>query len=145
MADAIHPTTGRLASRFHSSDLIREPAYQAYQILHIGFTVAPILAGLDKFAHVLVNWDQYLTPAVARLLPFSGHSFMLLVGVVEVVAGLIVAVRPRIGAYIVSAWLVAIIINLLLAGGFYDIALRDLGLALGALALARLSQNYDRA
>lgn len=94
---------------------------------------------------MLVNWDQYLTPAVARLLPFSGHSFMLLVGVVEVVAGLIVAVRPRIGAYIVSAWLVAIIINLLLAGGFYDIALRDLGLALGALALARLSQNYDRA
>ena len=145
MAAAIHPTTGRLASRFYSSDLIREPAYQAYQILHIGFTVAPILAGLDKFAHVLVNWDQYLTPAVARLLPFSGHSFMLLVGVVEVVAGLIVAVRPRIGAYIVSAWLVAILINLLLAGGFYDIALRDLGLALGALALARLSQNYDRA
>lgn len=144
MADAVQPrAAGHLASRFYSPDLIRQPAYQAYLLLHIAFTVAPILAGLDKFAHVLVNWDQYLAPVIARILPGGGHNFMLLVGVVEIVAGLIVAVKPRVGGYIVAAWLVGIIINLLLAGGYFDIALRDLGLALGALALSRLSQDYD--
>lgn len=112
---------------------------QAYQILHIGFTVAPILAGLDKFFHLLVNWDQYLAPVVARMLPFDGHTFMLIVGVIEVVAGLLVLVRPRIGGYVVMAWLWGIIINLLLIPGYYDVALRDFGLSLGALALARLA------
>jgi len=113
---------------------------QAYQILHFGFTLAPILAGLDKFLHLLVNWDQYLAPVIARMLPFSGHTFMLIVGVIEIVAGLLVWLKPRIGAYVVMAWLWGIIIDLLLVPGYYDIALRDFGLSLGALALAKLSE-----
>jgi hypothetical protein len=119
------------------------PASQAYQILHAGFTVAPILLGLDKFVHLMVNWDQYLAPVVANLLPFSGHTFMLVVGVVEVVAGLLVWFMPRYGAYVVAAWLWAIIVNLLLAANYYDVALRDFGLSLGALALGRLSQQFS--
>jgi hypothetical protein len=117
------------------------PAAQAYQILHLGFTVAPILAGLDKFLGLLTNWDQYLAPAVAGALPFSGHTFMLIVGAIEIVAGVGVFLMPRVFAYVVAAWLVGIILNLLLAGSFLDVALRDLGLALGALALGRLSQD----
>ena len=85
------------------------PAYQAYQILYIGFIAAPALAGLDKFTHFLTNWDQYLAPAVERLLPVSGHTFMLLVGIVEMAAAVLVATRPRIGAYVVAAWLLGII------------------------------------
>jgi hypothetical protein len=115
--------------------------YRAYQILHVGFVVAPVLAGLDKFTNLLTNWRMYLSPAVVGILPVSGAVFMRTVGVVEVVAGLIVAFKPKIGGLIVSAWLVGIIINLLLAGGFYDIALRDLGLALGALSLSLLSRD----
>src|SRR2546421_8025897 len=90
------------------------PAYQAYQILHVGFVVAPLFAGLDKFFHLLVNWDMYLAPVVARLSPIGGHGLMLLVGVIEIVAGVLVAIKPRIGAYVVSAWLIGIIINLLI-------------------------------
>ena len=118
------------------------PAHQAYQLLYIGFIVAPLLAGLDKFTHVLTNWDKYLAPVVAGVLPVSGHTFMLLVGVVEMAAAALVALRPRIGAYVVAAWLLGIIINLLLIPGYLDIALRDFGLALGALALARLSEEF---
>jgi hypothetical protein len=113
-------------------------------MLHVGFAALPILAGLDKFSHFLVNWDQYLAPLARWLLPVSGHSFMLFVGVVEIAAGVLVAVRPRIGAYVVALWLWGIIINLLLVPGYYDIALRDFGLSLGALALARLSWELDR-
>jgi hypothetical protein len=120
-----------------------DPAYHAYQLLHFAFIVAPIVAGADKFVHLLVNWDQYLAPSIAALLPISGHAFMLIVGVVEIVAGLIVAFRPLIGGYIVAFWLWGIIINLLLVPGYFDIALRDFGLSLGALALARLSARYD--
>jgi hypothetical protein len=120
------------------------PAYQAYWILHVGFTVAPILAGLDKFFHLLVNWDQYLPGVVANASPIPAHTLMLLVGVIEVVAGIGVWFKPRIFAYIVAVWLVVIIINLLLIPGFFDIALRDFGLFLAALALARLSQQYAR-
>jgi hypothetical protein len=118
------------------------PAYQAYQILYIGFIAAPFLAGLDKFTHFLTNWNQYLAPVVERLLPISGHTFMLLVGIVEMAAAVLVAARPRIGAYVVAAWLLGIIINLLLIPGYFDVALRDFGLALGALALARLSEEF---
>src|SRR5256885_15761751 len=89
------------------------PAYQAYQILHWGYAALPILAGLDKFFHVLVNWDQYLAPIVPQVLHISGHTFMMIVGVIEIIAGIVVAVKPRIGAYIVAAWLAGIIINLL--------------------------------
>ena len=124
--------------------VVREPAYQAYQLLHWGFVAAPTLAGIDKFFHLLTNWDLYLAPAVEKVLPFSGHTFMLIVGVIELIAAAIVAVKPKIGAYVVAAWLGAIVINLLVMRGFYDIALRDFGLMLGALALGRLSSVYDR-
>ena len=119
------------------------PAYQAYQILHWGFVALPIIAGLDKFAAVLASWDKYLAPVVANHLPISAHAFMMIVGVVEIAAGLLVAVKPRIGAYVVAAWLVAIIGNLLLFGAYFDVALRDFGLCLGALALGRLSLDFD--
>ena len=118
------------------------PARQAYRILQFAFTLAPILAGLDKFFHFLVNWDIYLAPRIASLSPLPAHNLMQAVGVVEIIAGLIVALWPRAGAWIVFAWLWAIIINLLIFPGFYDIALRDFGLSLGALALARLSTDF---
>ena len=117
-------------------------SYQAYQILRFAFTVAPIVAGLDKFLHLLVNWDQYLPSFVNRMVGGHSHELMLVVGVIEIVAGIGVAVKPKIFAYVVMAWLVLIIANLLMIPGYYDVALRDLGLALGALALARLSQEY---
>ena len=118
---------------------------QAFQILRIGFTVAPILAGLDKFFHLLVNWDQYLPPIVNNLTGGYGHQLMLVVGVIEVVAGIGVFFKPRIFAYVVAAWMLVIILNLLAIPGYFDVALRDLGLMLGALALGRLSHNFDRA
>jgi hypothetical protein len=120
-----------------------EPARQAYHILHWGFVALPTIMGLDKFAHLLTNWDQYLARSVERMLPMSAHAFMLLVGAVEIVAGLLVAIRPRIGAYVVAAWLLGIIVNLLLTGHYFDIALRDFGLMLAAIALGRLSATYD--
>ena len=119
------------------------PTYAAYRILHIGFTALPVLAGLDKFFHLLVNWDMYLAPRLASLSPIGGHSLMLLVGGIEILAGLLVALKPRFGSYVVAAWLWGIIVNLLLIPGFYDVALRDFGLSLGALALGQLSRNYD--
>jgi hypothetical protein len=120
-----------------------DPAYQAYQILHWGFVAAPVLAGLDKFAHLLTDWDKYLAPAIARSSPLGAHGTMLVVGVIEILAGLLVAVRPRAGAYVVAAWLAVIIANLLAVGGYLDVALRDFGLCLGALALARLSSSVS--
>jgi hypothetical protein len=122
----------------------QDQAYQSYQLLHWGFVALPTLAGIDKFFHMLTNWDQYLAPAAEKMLPFSGHTFMLIAGIVELCAALLVAVRPRIGAYVVAAWLGAIVVNFLVARGFYDIALRDFGLMLAALALARLATLYDR-
>ena len=119
------------------------PAYQAYQILRFAFTVAPIVAGLDKFMHLLVNWDQYVPPMVNNMLGGHGHEFMYMVGVIEVVAGIGVFFKPKVFAYVVSAWLLLIIVNLLMIPGYFDVALRDLGLSLGALALGRLSQEYS--
>ena len=116
-------------------------SYWAYQILHIGFMVTPIVVGLDKFTDILTNWNMYPAPAVARVLPMPTHIFMRGIGAIEICAGIIVAVRPRLGGRIICAWLIAVIINLLLARGFYDIALRDLGLALGALSLSFLSRE----
>ncbi len=123
---------------------MRERAREAFLILYAGFIVAPILAGADKFFHFLVNWDQYLAPAIAGRLPVGAHTFMLAVGVIEVVAGLLVAVKPAIGGYVVAAWLGGIIVNLLMVPGYFDIALRDFGLLLGALALARLAPQFER-
>jgi hypothetical protein len=120
-----------------------QPGYQAYQILRAGFTVAPIVAGLDKFFNLLVNWEQYLPPFVKNITGGHGHELMLAVGVIEIVAGLGVAFKPRLFAYVVSAWLPLIVVNLLMIPGYFDVALRDFGLSLGALALARLSQEHD--
>jgi uncharacterized membrane protein YphA (DoxX/SURF4 family) len=117
------------------------PAYQAYRLLQVGFVAAPIIAGIDKFTDKLVNWDQYLAPQVASVVP--AHLFMMIAGIIEIIAGVGIAIKPRYFGYIVAAWLVGIIINLLMTGHYFDIALRDLGLCLGALALARLAQHYD--
>jgi len=121
----------------------QSPSYQAYQILQLAFVVAPVIAGVDKFFHFLVNWDQYLSPMVTRMLPVSGHTFMQGVGLIEIVAGLLVAFMPAVGGLVVGAWLCGIILNLLSIPGYYDVALRDLGLALGALALSRLATEFD--
>lgn len=131
-------TTAHLGSHAFAAERAN-PVWQAYQILHVAFTVAPILAGADKFLHLLCNWDQYLAPWIARMSPIGGHELMLAAGAVEIVAGILVAVKPRIGAPIVGVWLCLIIVNLLTMGTFFDVALRDLGLALGAFALWRLS------
>lgn len=120
-----------------------DPAYQAYVILYAAFIVAPLIAGADKFLQLLVNWDQYLAPLIARILPVEPHTFMLAVGVVEIVAAILVAIKPSVGGYVVAAWLWGIIVNLLLVPGYYDIALRDFGLSLGALALARLAAERE--
>jgi hypothetical protein len=120
------------------SDLA-DPTFQAFWLLRIGFTVAPILFGLDKFAHVLVDWDVYLAPELTDLFNTEAHTLMYFVGAIEIVAGLVVALAPRFGGYLVAAWLAGIIVNLLLMAEFYDIALRDFGLLLGALTLARLA------
>lgn len=117
------------------------PSYQAYQILHFAFTVAPILAGLDKFFNFLTNWSQYLAPSFNVL--GNVQTTMLVVGVIEIIAGIGVWVKPKFFAYVVALWLLGIIVNLLMLHNFYDIALRDFGLLLGALALARLSQKFD--
>jgi hypothetical protein len=119
------------------------PAYQAYLTLRVGFVVAPILFGLDKFTNLLTDWTTYLAPAIDRLVPGSASSAMLAIGVVEVVAGLVVAVRPKVGGYLVAAWLAGIVANLLLLGDYYDVALRDFGLLLAALALARLATAFQ--
>jgi|SRR5215472_10726234 hypothetical protein len=145
MAQSIATDAGGAFARQISEVRVHGPAYQAYQILHIAFILAPLLAGLDKFFHVLVNWDMYLSPAFARLAPMTTpHNLMLAVGVVEIIAALIVAFKPYYGGYLVTLWLWAIIINLLLIPGYYDIALRDFGLSLGAVALARLSRDFSR-
>jgi hypothetical protein len=136
------PTIARSASAA-GDERLHNPAYQAFLLLRIGFTVAPILFGLDKFAHVLVNWDLYLAPRINDIVPGTAHQAMYVVGVIEVVAGLVVALRPRFGGYLVAAWLAGIIVNLLLIPDFYDIALRDFGLLIGALTLARLATAFS--
>jgi hypothetical protein len=118
-------------------------AYQAYRLLRVGFTLLPILAGADKFVHFLANWEQYLAPGISTRAPVSAETFMMGVGVVEIVAGLVVAMKPRLGGWLVAAWLCVIAVNLLMIPGHFDIVLRDLGLALGAVALARLARQFD--
>ena len=119
-------------------------SHQAFLVLRFGFTVAPIVAGFDKFLGLLTNWDKYLAPALSSGLGIAPHTFMRAVGVIEIVAGIVVAVRPRFGASIVAAWLVGIMANLVAVGGYLDVALRDLGLCLGAIALARLAEAEER-
>ena len=130
--------------RSSSMDQLRDdPAYQAFWLLRIGFTGAPILFGIDKFANVMVNWEQYLAPWIRHASPLSATHTMYVVGVIEIIAGIAVAIKPRYAAYIVAAWLAGIIVNLLVLGGYGDVALRDFGLLLAALALARLAPAYS--
>ena len=119
-----------------------EPAYQAYAALYAGYIVLPIIAGADKFTHYLVDWDAYLSQNAVMMTGARVDSFMKAVGVVEMAAGLLVWLKPRWGAPVVGAWLLGIVANLLSIPGFYDIALRDLGLSVGAFALWRLSGQY---
>ena len=142
MTSTLSPTTTAAVPQHQVGNWRTDPVTQAFWLLRIGFTVAPIAFGLDKFFHVLVDWDKYLAPVIARNSPWTAHQTMYIVGVIEIVAGLVVLVRPRFGAYLVAAWLAGIIVNLLLIPGFYDIALRDFGLLLAALTLARLATLF---
>ena len=120
-----------------------DPAYQAFVLLRVGFTALPIVMGIDKFSNTLVNWEQYLAPWIHDLSPLSAVGTMHVVGVIEIVAGVAVAIKPRYAAYIVAAWLAGIVTNLLSYSGYYDIALRDFALMLTALTLGRLASKYD--
>jgi uncharacterized membrane protein YphA (DoxX/SURF4 family) len=122
----------------------REAGYQAYLMLRFAFAVAPIAFGLDKFFNVLTDWPRYLAVWVDDLMPGSAQDFMYVVGGIEILAGILVALRPRYGAPVVAAWLAGIILTLVTGPGFYDVALRDFGLLLGALTLTRLAWAYDR-
>src|ERR671935_811013 len=126
-----------------ASPLWRDSRYQAYLLLRLGFTVAPILFGLDKLWNLMVHWPKYLAPWINDIAPGSGQDFMYFVGAIEILAGVIVALKPRYGAYVVAGWLGGIVLNLLTHSGYYDIALRDFGLMLAAITLARLASVYD--
>jgi uncharacterized membrane protein YphA (DoxX/SURF4 family) len=126
-----------------AESLRTDPRWQAYMLLRIGFTVAPIAFGLDKFFNGMVFWPQYLAPWINDIVPGSAQDFMYFVGVVEIVAGLVVLLKPRYGAYLVALWLAGIVTNLFSYPGWYDIAVRDFGLMLGALTLGRLASFYD--
>lgn len=127
------------AARATGQTPVMEPARQAFLLLRTVFTVAPIVFGLDKFTNILADWTVYLAPLATNVVPLPAQTIMYIVGVVEIIAGITVAVRPRFGSLLVAVWLLGIIINLLILGGFYDVALRDFGLLVGALALNRLS------
>ena len=145
MTDIIADVQPRRSSvRESCREAMRDPAYQGYMLLRAAFTVAPILFGLDKFFNILVDWEKYLAPWLNRLIPGSATDLMYVVGAVEVVAGVIVALKPRYGAYLVAAWLAGIILNLLTYSGYYDVALRDFGLLAGAVALGLLAAEYGR-
>jgi uncharacterized membrane protein YphA (DoxX/SURF4 family) len=142
-SSALHDATASRTIPSFAALRGREAGYQAYLMLRVAFAVAPIAFGLDKFFNVMVDWPIYLAPWINDIAPGSGQDFMYLVGAVEILAGVLVAIKPRYGALVVAAWLAGIIINLLTVPGFYDVALRDFGLLLGALTLARLALSYD--
>ena len=128
-------------SRLADRPGLRSHTHQAFLLLRTVFTIAPILFGLDKFFNVMVDWTTYLAPIAIDIIPVSPQAFMYAVGVIEILAGILVAWKPRIGSLVVAAWLAGIIINLLLVPGYFDVALRDFGLLVGALALNRLSSD----
>lgn len=137
-------TAGRAPTVGVRDERLSNPVFQAFTLLRIGFTVAPILFGIDKFLDLLVDWRIYLAPQINDILPGDAHQAMVAVGVIEIVAGLAVALRPKFGGYLVAAWLGGIIVNLLVLADHYDVALRDFGLLLAALTLARLATAFDR-
>jgi hypothetical protein len=137
------PTQEARNSKLETSADWRDPRYQAYALMRLAFTVAPIAFGVDKYFNVMVHWPNYLAPWINNIAPGSGQDFMYFVGAVEILAGLVVAIKPRYGAFLVAGWLFGIVINLLTYSGFYDIALRDFGLMLASLTLARLAAVYD--
>ncbi len=146
MSATVHtgsPTPTGAASNGAPPSARRDPGRDAYLMLRIAFAVAPIAFGLDKFFNVLVEWPRYLAPWVNDIVPGGGQDLMYVVGAVELLAGVLVAIKPRFGAPVVAAWLAGIIFNLLTFSGWYDVALRDFGLMLGALTLARLAMRYD--
>mgnify|MGYP001545226477 CR=1 FL=1 len=118
---------------------------QLQTLLKFTYGLVPIVAGADKFTNILTNWEQYLNPGIAKMLPFAEHTFMMIVGVIEVVAGIIVLAKPNIGAWIVSAWLVLIAFTLIFSGHYLDVAVRDIVMAVGAFVLAKLSTVTNRA
>lgn len=131
-----HANTGSLLSV--------DPSRQAFMLLRTVFTVAPIIFGLDKFTNILTDWTIYLAPVATSVVPVPAQTFMYVVGVIEIVAGLAVAFRPRFGSLLVAVWLLGIIVNLLVLGNFFDVALRDFGLLVAALALNRLATNFRK-
>lgn len=138
-------TTEVPSNRAARREALSDPGYQAFLVLRTVFTIAPIVFGLDKFANLLTDWPAYLAPWINNIVPGSGQDAMYVIGLVEIVAGIAVALIPRYGALLVVAWLAGIIINLLTLSGFYDVALRDFGLLVAALALARLATKYPPA
>jgi hypothetical protein len=124
--------------------LTSHKVHRVYTLLKFTYGLVPIVAGLDKFTNLLTDWDKYLNPSIAQMLPFSPHTFMMIVGVIEIVAGLIVLARPAIGAYIVMAWLVCIALTLITGKGYLDVAVRDLVMAIGAYSLAQLARTEGR-
>ena len=125
-------------------EAILENARQVQQLMRYTYGLVPIVAGLDKFTNLLTDWKNYIAPSVNNALPFSASTFMSIVGVIEIIAGIIVLVRPRLGGFIVMAWLIAIALNLLISGHYYDVAVRDLVMAIGAFSLAKLSDAKVR-
>ncbi|HWK28533.1 MAG TPA: DoxX family protein [Solirubrobacter sp.] len=122
---------------------VKDPGYQAFWLLRIGFTVLPIVMGVDKFFNGLVHWEKYLASWYNDILPGDAFTAMHIIGVVEIAAGILVLLKPRYAAYVVAAWLAGIVLDLVTYSGYYDVALRDFGLMLGALTLARLASKYD--
>ncbi|WP_238383329.1 MULTISPECIES: hypothetical protein [unclassified Nocardioides] len=136
------PTSHGAAGSTPATRNVLDPSYQALFLLRTVFTVAPIVFGLDKFTNYLVDWDNYLAPWVNDIVPGTGTQAMYAVGVIEILAGLVVAIMPRYGGWLVAAWLGGIIVNLLTLPGYYDVALRDFGLLVAAVALARLARAH---
>ena len=124
-------------------DTAIQQAHSAQKILKFTYGLVPIVAGLDKFTNLLTNWENYLSEPVLSILPFSAGTFMVIVGIIEIAAGVLVLLRPRIGAYVVMAWLIAIALTLVLGGKYFDVAVRDLVMAVGAFVLAKLSGVFN--
>ena len=111
-----------------------------HNLLKLVYGIVPIVAGIDKFTNILTNWEMYLNPKLSGMLPFSAHTFMMIVGIIEIAAGIIVLIKPRLGSAIVAAWLVCIALNLLLSGHYLDVAVRDIVMAVGAFTLFNITK-----